>query len=207
MSWKIRHQGSPLAIEGLELLQVIEGMQDGLWEPTDEVMGPGDIDWMAIENHPQLEEIAADIEPPPPRVHDDETRLDMNPLIDVCLVLLIFFILTTTYAALQKVLDLPGVTSTNALGVPVYTKEKVKEFTIKVEARQKGDQTTFRVEDQTVGRDDLVGAIGQYVKETRKTQLLLDADPKVPWSAIVDIEDAAKGAGVQKIHFLQKEKK
>src|SRR5713101_5012228 len=117
MSWKIRHEGSPRALEGLTLTQVVEGLQDGLWEVTDEVMGPQDEQWVAIESHPQLAEVALDLEPPP-RHQEDETRLDMNPLIDVALVLLIFFILTTSYAALQKVLDMPGMSDTKLKGVP-----------------------------------------------------------------------------------------
>src|ERR1700694_5274302 len=116
MSWKIRHQGSPRSIEGLGLTHVVEGLQDGLWETTDEVMGPQDKQWVAIESHPQLAEVVADIEPPPPRVEDDETRLDMNPLIDVALVLLIFFILTTSYAAVQKILNMPVITQETVKG-------------------------------------------------------------------------------------------
>src|SRR5262245_16889046 len=109
MSWKIRHEGSPRSMEGLELAQIIVGLRDGLWEPTDEVMGPQDRQWVAIENHPQLAQVAADLEPPPARAHPDETRLDFNALIDVCLVLLIFFFLTTTYAtAVQKVVPMPA---------------------------------------------------------------------------------------------------
>ena len=38
MSWKIRHEGSPKSMEGLTPAQVVEGLQDGLWEATDEVM-------------------------------------------------------------------------------------------------------------------------------------------------------------------------
>ncbi|HYT87105.1 MAG TPA: biopolymer transporter ExbD, partial [Gemmataceae bacterium] len=109
MTWKIRHEGSPKFIQGLTLAQVVEGLRDGLWEPTDEVMGPSDATWVALENHPQFAEVAADLEPPPRR-EEDETRLDMNALIDVCLVLLIFFMLTTTYAvAVQKLIPLPTV--------------------------------------------------------------------------------------------------
>ena len=62
MTWKVRHQGSPQSVEGLTLAQVVEGLQDGLWEPTDEVMGPQDKDWVAIENHPQLAEVAMAVE-------------------------------------------------------------------------------------------------------------------------------------------------
>jgi hypothetical protein len=54
--WKVRHQGSPSALGDLTLAQVAEGLADGQWEPTDEVMGPGDTTWVPIESHPQLEE-------------------------------------------------------------------------------------------------------------------------------------------------------
>src|SRR5262245_36028106 len=116
MTYSVRHQGSPQSVPNLTPAQIVEGLQEGMWEPTDEVRGPQDADWVAIEAHPQFAEIAADLEPPPPRVYDDETRLDFNALIDVCLVLLIFFILTTSYATLQKILDAPDVTSEAAKG-------------------------------------------------------------------------------------------
>src|SRR6266849_9861621 len=109
MSWSVRHEGSPTVIEGLTVEQIADGLREGSWETTDEVRGPGEPEWRALENHPQFAEVAAELEPPIRGESEDETRLDMNPLIDVCLVLLIFFMLTTTYAALQKVLDMPGV--------------------------------------------------------------------------------------------------
>src|SRR5262245_38710805 len=98
MPWQLRHQGSPQAVTGLSLQQIAEGLRDGLWETTDEVMCPSDQVWQAIENHPALAELAEEIEAPPPLHRDEGTHLDFNALIDVCLVLLIFFILTTTYA-------------------------------------------------------------------------------------------------------------
>src|SRR5215204_604406 len=103
MTWQLRHQGSPKTVKQLRLDQIVEGLRDGLWETTDEVIGPGEQVWVAIENHPQLAEIAEEVQAPPPRHREESTSIDMNALIDVCLVLLIFFILTTTYAAaIQK---------------------------------------------------------------------------------------------------------
>src|SRR5205807_2436851 len=107
-SWKVRHEGSPRAVEGLTPGQIAQGMLDGHWEPTDEVMGPQDGAWVALENHPQFADVALELEPPVGKPHDDETRLDMTPLIDVCLVLLVFFILTTSYAALQRLINSPA---------------------------------------------------------------------------------------------------
>ena len=95
MAWQVRHEGSPRVVRNLSLQQIVDGLRDGLWETTDEVQGPGEARFRPIEAHPQLSEIAQDLEAPPRRLHQEPTSLDMNALIDVCLVLLIFFILTT----------------------------------------------------------------------------------------------------------------
>src|SRR5262245_33614684 len=109
MSWKVRHEGSPKAVEGLTFEQVVDGLTEGQWEATDEVMGPNDTTWHKFEDHPQFAEAAAELDAPPEHVYDDEGHIDMNALIDVCLVLLIVFILTTTAAALQSRLLSPDV--------------------------------------------------------------------------------------------------
>jgi biopolymer transport protein ExbD len=201
MTWRIRHEGSPRAVEDLTLAEVLEGLQDGLWEPTDEVMGPLDRDWVALENHPQFADIALDLEAHPPRHYDDETHLDFNPLIDVCLVLLIFFILTTSYAALQKVLPMPGVTAQKE-GPPQVTQEQVKQFMIWVKARQENGKPVIHVENDVVDPEYLVPAIRQWVKKERKNELLIDA-AGVEWGVVVNIQDAAKGAGVERVHLLE----
>jgi biopolymer transport protein ExbD len=196
--WKVRHQGSPTALSDLTLAQVGEGLADGRWEPTDEVMGPDDTTWVPIESHPQLAEIAADLEPPPPHHYDDETRLDMTALIDVCLVLLIFFILTTSYAVLQKRLEAPGV-SAGKVGPAVITTEKVQQQMIWVKVQMENGSPVFKVEDQVVARDELESKLRSFVKSTSKTQLLFEHDYDVPQSAVVDVLDAAKGARMEKV--------
>jgi biopolymer transport protein ExbD len=203
MTWKIRHEGSPRAVEGLTLPEVLEGLQNGLWEPTDEVMGPLDANWVALENHPQFEDAAQDLEAHAPRHYDDETHLDFNPLIDVCLVLLIFFILTTSYAALQKVLPMPSISTKSAEGLPAVSQERVDQFMIKVVARQENGKPVIRVEEKEVEPENLVGALRQFVNDKRKTELLIDAQG-VDWGVFVAIQDAAKGADVQKVHLLQR---
>ncbi len=198
MSWKIRHQGSPRSIEGLALPQVVEGLQEGLWEPTDEVMGPDDGDWQPIENHPALAEAALDIESPPPKPHEDETRLDMNPLIDVALVLLIFFILTTSYAVLQRVIDMPG-NRKNVKSPLVVSPQRVKEIMIRVQVRKGGDgKPVIKVEDEVVEAQYLRATLERYARGQHKTDLLLDAQG-VDLGTLVMVEDAAKGAGMQKV--------
>lgn len=206
MTWKIRHEGSPRAIEGLTLEQIVEGLQDGLWEPTDEVMGPDDATWSALENHPQLAEVVLDLQPIEKAGHPDETHLDMNALIDVTLVLLIFFIMTSSYAAMQRLLDMPPYTLDQKTNRPIVNKEIIEKLMIKAVVRRGPDgNAVFKIQDQNVDKKDLVDALSQYVIKTKKTELLLDCADDVPIQDEVDLQDAAKGAGIAHISLLQKD--
>ncbi|HMF10877.1 MAG TPA: biopolymer transporter ExbD [Gemmataceae bacterium] len=202
MSWKVRHEGSPRSIEGLTLPQVVEGLQEGLWEPTDEVMGPSDSKWSPIESHPQLAEVAADMEPPPPPAHPDETRLDMNPLIDVALVLLIFFILTTTYETIRKVLQMPTATEEQVGGVRILRPGDIVDRMIKVEAKKQGDATVILVEDQPVDLNSLRSVLERF----KRNQMALLVEDDVEWGVSVKIQDAARGAGIEQIKLAKLKK-
>ena len=210
MSWKVRHEGSPKHVEVPGLQQVVDGMQSGLWELTDEVMGPQDQAWVTIEDHPQLEEIAAEIEPPPPSQHPDETHLDFNALIDVCLVLLIFFMLTTTYALLQKMLDSPTLASEDASkGPPRVTREQVAErmlmMRVTMEKASPGMEKALpmiRIEGNTVAKEDLLIALQKARRSSGKVQIALEHEYDVPHGIIVAIEDAAHGAGIEKVNLV-----
>ncbi len=205
MNYSVRHQGSPRSVDELTAAEVAQGLEEGQWDPTDEVKGPADHEWVAIENHPQFEEIAADLEPPLGTHEVDETRLDMNPVIDVALVLLVFFMLTASYAAIQRVLIMPS-GARKASERLAYTPQKVEELLIKVTARPgEGGQTVYKVETEEVDEKFLRSVIARYVKEKGKTELVIDAKG-VEWAAVVAIQDAAQGAGVQRALYLKESK-
>jgi biopolymer transport protein ExbD len=198
MSWKIRHEGSPRSIEGLTVPEITQGLLDGLWEPTDEVMGPDDPDWVAIENHPKFSEMALDLEPPLPKEHDDETRLDMTALIAVTMVLLIFFILTTGYAALQKMIEGPTSSSEKPNKPTPVTRRDVDRLMIIVHVVQESNgDWGLRVEQDPVRPENLPDKLGQFVKATQKNDLLIDCPDEAPRSLMIAILDAAKQAGLK----------
>src|SRR5437588_1857632 len=153
MTWKVREEGSPRVREGLTLEQVLEGLEDGEWSPTDEVRGPDDADWTRFENHPKFAEAVA-LEPLPAGHDDEETHVDMTPLIDVAMVLLVFFILIFTYSVLEKRLEAPNASSAHA-GPAVITKEDVEKQMIQVTARRANGKTVYLVEGTEVPRDRL----------------------------------------------------
>jgi biopolymer transport protein ExbD len=199
MSWSVRHEGSPKSVDGLTVEQIAEGLRDGVWAPSDEVRGPGEEAWLALENHPQFAELAWDVDQPEKPPQDDETRLDMNPLIDVCLVLLIFFMLTATYANMQKYLESPNLADKDAKGIKTVSQKDIKETMVKVTARMQDGKPAIRIEEAEVAPDELVGALVVWVKKERKTQMWLDLADDVPYDYYIRIRDAAAGAGIDKV--------
>src|SRR5262249_29236157 len=151
--------------------------------------------WVAIENHPQFASAVADFEPPPAKTYDDETRLDMNALIDVTLVLLIFFIITATYSVLIKAFDLPPA-STEPVGPAVVTKE-IRDTSIKVEVKRQDGKTIYLVEDQEVPAEALATELTKRGGKGKATLLLLH-DNEVTHGDVVKVQDAARGVREEK---------
>jgi len=199
----VRHEGSPQHIELAGAQEVLQGLLDGVWEPTDEVRGPDDAQWVALENHPLFAEAAADIEPLP-KMHEDEMKLDMNALIDVCLVLLIFFILTTSYSQLQARIDNPTLSGDEA-GPPKVTKEQIEQQMIRVTVKLDHDKPVIAVEGKVVEERELAGVFQRFVKPanntTTKTTVLLVFEGDVRNGTLTTIEDAARSAGVKRINW------
>lgn len=222
MSWKVRHQGSPKFAQNLTVQQVAQGLADGYWEPTDEVMGPNDKQWISFENHPQFAEVAMELEMHEPKEYDDETKLDMNALIDVTLVLLIFFILTMTYTHLQKILDAPEVSPEGNVGAPTINvnDKDVKESLIHVRVEYKNNQpeilveptlaagpVPFKADDNNANREALLAELGKYDAGGKRQRLLIEHDDQVPHGVLVQIQDAAKSVGMPKVILAPKAEK
>jgi biopolymer transport protein ExbD len=195
--WNVRHTGSPESVDGLTAEDVIDGVKEGVWEPSDEIMGPNDPDWVAIEDHPVFAQAMEDYEPPPPKHHPDETRLDMNPLIDVALVLLIFFMLTTTYEELRKEFNPPPGEREDKKGA--ISDATLKTLAVRVTAQMENDQPVFRVEGEIVAERDLEAKFKEYKDNLHHDKLAMEVAPNVPWKAVVAIQDAAAGAKFQEI--------
>ena len=196
--WLVRPEGAHTATELPSAEAVLAGLRDGVFTTTDEVRGPADRGWTSIEAHPAFEEAAADLAEPaaePP----DETHLDMNPLIDVCLVLLIFFILTITYESLRRSIDIPSSTQ-DEKGAPVKVDpNEIKDRLFRVTARMDGDTVVIKVEDKQVPPEKVQEEIEKIVKTTGRREMILDVDGHVPWGVQTGLLDAAKGAKVQNI--------
>ncbi len=204
MTWKIRHEGSPKAVEGLSLEEILHGLADGQWEATDEVMGPNDTTWRKLEAHPQFAEIASELEGP--RTHtygDEDAHVDMNALIDVCMVLLIFFILTTSYNALQTRLDSPEVApkaDEQQAALKVVDRADVEATTIVIVVELDQDKKpVITIAGKKVTQEQVENELKNLVRGSKKTTLTMDVDPKVPVSVTLPIQRDAGAAGIKTI--------
>ena len=107
---------------------------------------------------------------------DDEPSIDLTPLIDVIFMLLIFFIMTTTFS--RPVLDILLPAADNA-----ETSRERQEQIITIKA----DGSLFYE-----GRQLQKGDLASVMEERPEAILNLYVDQKTPFEAFVDVVDVAK---------------
>ena len=196
--WQVRPEGSETPIALTSAADVMTGLRDGIFRPTDDVKGPNDTAWTTIEAHHDFEEAAEELEPKKPEA--DDSHLDMNPLIDVCLVLLIFFILTITVASLERAIDVPDTTAEGATAKPLHI-DDIKDQVFRLTAKMDGENLVLLLEKEPVKMDELEDRMQRIIDKSGRKQMLLDIDGNVPWGTQTAILDVAKGNGVHKILY------
>jgi biopolymer transport protein ExbD len=189
---------------------VLEGVRDGDWEPSDEVRGPGDRMWVPIEEHPLFADAISGMGPPPPEPVD-ETTLDMNPLIDVALVLLIFFILTATVQTLRRTIDLPSPTPDEGqTRVPTQQQLQDRAFTLTVTLDERNEPivkaTTGPGSERVLDYERLEKELKEVVKSTGRNEMILKVHPDVEWQVWARVYSAATDAEVRQVHVPGKKK-
>lgn len=108
--------------------------------------------------------------------------IDMTPMIDMVFQLLIFFLLTSIFAA-QPVLDLTLPAAEHA-----RDKEENKKFHLYL---NKGGK--IFIDQEEVSVEDLSKALKEKMEAAGEKALLLSADEEVPFRSIVRVLDVVKG--------------
>jgi biopolymer transport protein ExbD len=199
MAWRLRHEGSPNPIPvPLSSEQIVEGMRDGLYALSDEVKGPGDAKWIKLTKHPHFAEVAEVVEAIENEIvqEADDNNIDMNPLIDVCLVLLVFFILATTMSVMEKVMRLPNNPKSDGKPRVVPESEAKKYIMFKVE--KQGAATIYKINDYVAKEEDIVRELERAIKEG-KTDCILDIGPGVDFAHYAIAVDKARLARIEKV--------
>ncbi len=114
----------------------------------------------------------------------------LSPLIDVLFLLLVFFMLTTTFEkALKEIsninVDLPLSKKT---GEPI-----IKDQTIVVAITQEG---TYEVEGIPCDASELLERIQQHISENKQA-VLIAGDKKAPFQAVVNVYDVMQVLGIR----------
>lgn len=116
--------------------------------------------------------------------------INVTPLVDVMLVLLVIFIITAPLMASSIKLDLPR---TDA-GQP---NETPKFVSLVVDATGK-----VFLNDRPVTTDELAAALAKAAADNRDTEIQLRADQTVPYGKVVELMGIANKAGLSRIGFV-----
>ena len=116
--------------------------------------------------------------------------INMTPLIDVMLVLVVIFIITAPLLASSIKLDLPTTEAATASDAP-------QSVTVVVDA---ADLTYLQ--DRAVAQDELLRQLQMSARVNPQTEVLLRADKAVPYGRIVEVMGAAQTAGLNRIGFV-----
>jgi biopolymer transport protein TolR len=116
--------------------------------------------------------------------------INMTPLIDVMLVLVVIFIITAPLLASSIKLDLPRTDAAKAGDAP-------KSVTVVVDAAGQA-----YVKDLPLTLDELARQLTLSAQANPETEVLLRADKSVPYGRIVEVMGAAQKAGLNRIGFV-----
>ena len=121
----------------------------------------------------------------------EDPEVNLMPLIDVVFILLIFFMVSTTFQKESEIkIELPEANSD-----PVEADREVFEIVID------GDGRYFIEEQQVVNTelDTLMKAISKFLGERKDLPVVIRADRHTPYEAVVRAMDAISQLGLDKM--------
>ena len=118
------------------------------------------------------------------------SEINMTPLIDVMLVLVVIFIITAPLLASSIKLDLPKTEAAKPNEAPRFIMLVV----------DKAGHTFLN--DKPVALDELARQLAQTAAQNPDTEVQLRADEAVPYGRIVEVMGTAQKAGLNRIGFM-----
>ena len=126
-----------------------------------------------------------------PESRSEEVFINLIPLVDVVLLLLIFFMLSTAFVTIRQGIkvDLPTTTT---------PQEKIEENI--VVSITKDNQLYIGKEE--VKEEDLVTLLKEEMKRRKEALILVNADKDVRHGQVVRVMDLARQAGARKLGIV-----
>jgi len=124
----------------------------------------------------------------------DEPEINLIPLIDVLLVVLIFLMVTTTYARFSELqINLPEARGDNAKEMPVQINVGVDEH---------GGYAVNEAAAGTASVDGLVEALRAAAGNAKDPVVVISADAHATHQSVIRVMDAARRAGYPRVTFV-----
>jgi biopolymer transport protein ExbD len=128
----------------------------------------------------------------------DPPRIDLTPLIDVVFLMLIFFMVSTTFDEQTRLkVDLPEATA------PDETRpEAIERIKVTIDASGR-----FYVNDEQLLRHDretLRRALDELTRGVGETPIVVTGDRSAPWQAMITLLDVAAQLGLNQLSFVAK---
>ncbi len=128
----------------------------------------------------------------------DEPEINLIPMIDVLLVILIFLMVTTTYAKFSELqINLP-----QASGEQVA--QQANQINVSVDASEHYAVNNAATAFHNV--DGLAQVLRKAAGEQKDPAIIINADAKAPHQAVINIMEAARIAGYGRITFTTSRK-
>jgi len=119
----------------------------------------------------------------------EEPKIDMTPMVDVVFLLLIFFMISTTFV------ETPGI----SVDLPQSSSEAISSEPVEIKAYV-DKSGGIHIGDQAVSPEALEGTLARLAKEKgRQATFVLMADRDVRHGLVVRLMDAAQTAGFTKL--------
>ena len=118
------------------------------------------------------------------------SEINVTPMVDVMLVLLVIFILTAPLLASSIKLDLPKTDAATASEAPKFVALVI----------DKAGQ--IYLNDKPIALDALRASLMQTAVKNPDTEVQLRADESVPYGKVVEVMGAAQKAGLSRIGFV-----
>jgi biopolymer transport protein ExbD len=128
-----------------------------------------------------------------------DPRMDITPLIDVVLLLVIFFMLTTTFIGAPAIkVNLP-----TSSAKEISKEQKEVKVTVTKDGKLYVDRATGGSGDP-ISLKELEKLLNKVARENRDTMVIIRADENTTHGNVVSVMDVAKNSGLNKLAIATK---
>lgn len=121
---------------------------------------------------------------------DDEAKVDMTPMLDIVFIMLIFFIVTTSFVK-ESGIEVKNIEQ------QAKTKLSSKNVTISID-----ENSLIIMNGRYIDIERVVANIQSFLAENNTTNALVRAKPQTPHGLVVEVIDKAKTAGIQNVSVM-----